>query len=103
MTLQPEKSYQSKTEAATIPLTNGPRPIGMKAKLKDVQLSQEGDKAVLKVNYAGGISSIKWTMESDGRLKMELIALKNSQNNGGFDGAAFEDKINAFGITFSFS
>ena len=41
-------------------------------------------------------------MEADGRFKMELIALKNSENNGGFDGAAFEDKINAFGITFSF-
>jgi hypothetical protein len=74
----------------------------MKAKVKDVQVSQEGDKAVCKVLYAGGLSSIKWIMEADGRFKMELVALKNSENNGGFDGAAFEDKISAFGITFSF-
>jgi beta-galactosidase/beta-glucuronidase len=91
-----------KNGTSVIPLTNGPRPIGMKAKLKDVQVSQEGDKAVCKVSYVGGLSSIKWIMEADGRFKMELLALKNSENNGGFDGAAFEDKINAFGITFSF-
>jgi hypothetical protein len=74
----------------------------MKAKVKDVQVLQEGDKAVCKVSYIGGIASIKWIMEADGRFKMELVALKNSENNGGFDGAAFEDKISAFGITFSF-
>lgn len=86
----------------TIPLTNGPRPIGMKAKLKDIQVSQEGDKAVCTVNYTGGLSSIKWIMEPDGRFKMELIALKNASGGEGFDGAFFEDKISAFGITFSF-
>lgn len=91
-----------KNGTTTIPLNNGPRPIGMKAKLKETQVSQEGDKAICKVLYAGGLSSIKWIMEPDGRFKMELIALKNSENNGGFDGAAFEDKISAFGITFSF-
>lgn len=91
-----------KNASSTIPLTNGPRPVGMKAKLKEVQVAQEGDKAICKVLYAGGLSSIKWTMEADGRFKMELVALKNSENNGGFDGAAFEDKISAFGITFSF-
>lgn len=86
----------------TIPLTNGPRPIGMKAKLKDIQVSQEGDKAVCNVTYSGGLSSIKWIMEPDGRFKMELIALKNTSGGEGFDGAFFEDKINSWGITFSF-
>ena len=85
-----------------IQLTNGPRPIGMKAKLKDIQLSQEGDKAVCKVNYSGGLSSIKWIMEPDGRFKMELISLKNASGGEGFDGAFFEDKVSSFGITFSF-
>ncbi|MTH16038.1 glycoside hydrolase family 2 TIM barrel-domain containing protein [Flavobacterium sp. LC2016-01] len=93
-----------KNATATIPLTNGPRPIGMKAKLKDIQVSQEGDKAVCTASYVGGISSIKWIMEPDGRFKMEMIVLKNERANGadGFDGAFFEDKINSFGITFSF-
>ncbi|WP_394775708.1 glycoside hydrolase family 2 TIM barrel-domain containing protein [Flavobacterium sp.] len=91
-----------KNGTSIIPLTNGPRPIGMKAKLKDIQISQEGDKAVCTVNYSGGLSSIKWIMEPDGRFKMELLALKNASGGEGFDGAFFEDKINAFGITFSF-
>lgn len=89
-------------KTSTIPLTNGPRFIGMKAKLKDIQISQEGEKAICQVNYSGGLSSIKWIMEADGRFKMELLALKNASGGDGFDGAFFEDKINAFGITFSF-
>jgi hypothetical protein len=91
-----------KNKTNVIPLTNGPRPIGMKAKLKDVQISQDGDKAICTVSYLGGLSSIKWIMEGDGRFKMELLALTNATNNGGFDGAAFEDAIDKFGITFSF-
>ncbi|ABQ07233.1 glycoside hydrolase family 2 protein [Flavobacterium johnsoniae] len=89
-------------KTAVIPLTNGPRPIGMKAKLKDIQISQEAEKAVCIVNYSGGLSSIKWIMEADGRFKMELLALKNASGGEGFDGAFFEDKINSFGITFRF-
>ena len=89
-------------KTAVIPLTNGPRPIGMKAKLKNIQILQEGKKAVCIVNYSGGLSSIKWIMEADGRLKMEVLALKNASGGEGFDGAFFEDKINAFGITFRF-
>jgi hypothetical protein len=91
-----------KNATATIPLTNGPRPIGMKAKVTAVQIAQEEDKASYTVTYTGGLTSIKWIMEANGRLKMELIALKNAENAGGFDGAYFEDKISAFGITFSF-
>lgn len=91
-----------KNKTSTIPLTNGPGLIGIKAKLKDIQILEEGDKAVCKVNYSGGLSAIKWIMEPDGRFKMELLALKNASGGEGFDGAFFEDKINAFGITFSF-
>ncbi|MFV8325338.1 glycoside hydrolase family 2 TIM barrel-domain containing protein [Flavobacterium sp. ZS1P14] len=91
-----------KNGTSIIPLTKGPRPIGMKAKVKEVSLSQEGDKASCTVSYSGGLASIKWIMEADGRFKMELVALKNAENAGGFDGAYFEDKISALGITFSF-
>ncbi|MEY4433866.1 MAG: hypothetical protein RLZZ44_2001 [Bacteroidota bacterium] len=85
-----------------IPLTNGPKPIGMKAKVKNIEVSQENEKAICTVQYYGGISSIKWCMHPDGRLKMDLIALKNAENSSGFDGAFFEDKISNFGITFNF-
>lgn len=94
-----------KNGTTIIPLTKGPRPIGMKTKLKDIQVAQEGDKAICTATYVGGISTIKWTMEADGRFKMELVALKNEKAPSGFDGfdgAFFEDKINSWGITFSF-
>ena len=91
-----------KNGTSVIPLTKGPRPIGMKAKVNEVQVSQEGENAVFSVTYKGGLSSVKWIMHPDGRFKMELVALKNAENAGGFDGAYFEDKISAFGITFNF-
>lgn len=85
-----------------IPFLNGPRPIGMKAQAGEVKLSRENENAVCEVGYAGGIHSIKWTMHPDGRLKMEMIALKNARGGDGFDGAFFEDNIDKFGITFDF-
>lgn len=85
-----------------IPFLNGPRPIGMKAQVREVQLSDEDGKAIVEVSYGGGIHSIKWTMHPDGRLKMEMIALKNARGGDGFDGAFFEDNIDKFGITFDF-
>jgi hypothetical protein len=91
-----------KNGTVLIPLTDGPKPIGMKAKVKNIELSQEGEKAICTIRYSGGIYSIKWIMHPDGRFKMEMIALKNSENSGGFDGAFFEDKISNFGITFNF-
>lgn len=54
------------------------------------------------VSYAGGIHTIKWTMFPDGRLKMEMTALKNAGTSSGFDGAFYEGEINKFGITFDF-
>ncbi|MBO0324086.1 beta-galactosidase [Muricauda sp. CAU 1633] len=85
-----------------IPFKNGPRPIGMKIEIKDVKVSQEGNNAVCLVQYRGGIHSIKWTMHPDGRLKMEMIALKNAGRSNGFDGAFYEGEVDAFGITFDF-
>ncbi|MBK0369268.1 glycoside hydrolase family 2 TIM barrel-domain containing protein [Flavobacterium agrisoli] len=91
-----------KNEKNTIPLTQGPRPIGMKATFKEIKTEQIGDKAVCTVLYNGALHSVIWTMEADGRVKMDLRALTNATNNGGFDGAAFDDKIDKFGITFSY-
>ncbi|MEN9907409.1 MAG: hypothetical protein RLZZ540_550 [Bacteroidota bacterium] len=85
-----------------VPLTNGPRPIGMIAEVKSVKTTIENNAAVCVVNYIGGIKSIKWTMTADGRLKMEMLALKDAGANNGFDGAFFQDKVDAFGITFDF-
>ena len=85
-----------------VPLTNGPTPIGMKAEVKNVESAVENGSAVCTVNYMGGIKKIKWTLTADGRLKMEMLALKDAGANNGFDGAFFQDKVDAFGITFDF-
>ncbi|MFA9186755.1 glycoside hydrolase family 2 TIM barrel-domain containing protein [Flavobacterium sp. FBOR7N2.3] len=91
-----------KNKNGIVPLTNGPRPIGMIAEVKNVESAVENNAAVLTVNYKGGIKKIKWTMTADGRLKMEMVALKDAGANNGFDGAFFQDKVDAFGITFDF-
>ncbi|AVR47420.1 beta-galactosidase [Christiangramia fulva] len=85
-----------------IPFLNGPRPIGMKAEVEKVDTYMEGEDAVAVIHYNGGIHTIQWTMHPDGRLKMEMVALKNAGRNSGFDGAFYEGEIDKFGITFDF-
>ena len=85
-----------------VPFNNGPRPIGMKSKVIDFKTAQTNEGVVCMFNYAGGIKSIIWTLFNDGRLKMDMLILKDAGRNDGFDGAAFEDKINQLGITFDF-
>lgn len=85
-----------------VPFVNGPKAIGMKAKVENVSIEQNKDGAVCFFNYFGGIHSIKWTLFNDGRLKMEMIILKDAGRNDGFDGSAFEDKISKLGITFDY-
>jgi len=54
------------------------------------------------VSYTGGIHTIKWTMYPDGRINMDMIALKNTVRNNGFDGAFVAEDISSFGITFNY-
>ena len=85
-----------------IPLTNGPTPVGMKAAVKEVKTFYENGNVVCTFSYTGGIHEIKWTLYPDGRLEMNMIALKNAGRNSGFDGAFVEDDISSFGITFDY-
>ena len=85
-----------------IPFLNGPRPIGMKAEVQRFETEEQGDSATARIYYNGGIHSITWTIHPDGRLKMEMVALKNAGRNSGFDGAFYEGEIDKFGITFDF-
>lgn len=91
-----------KNETGVVPLTNGPRPIGMKAEVEKVELKNENEYTTCTVSYAGGLHTITWTLFNDGRLKMEAIMLKNAGRSNGFDGAFFEGEINAFGLTFNY-
>lgn len=86
----------------SIPFINGPRPIGMKAKVEHITTQQNDDFVICNIKYSGGIDHITWTLFNDGRLKMDMVLLKNAGRSNGFDGAFFEDKINKFGITFDF-
>ncbi|KJD34746.1 beta-galactosidase [Tamlana nanhaiensis] len=85
-----------------VPFNNGPKPIGMKAEVEKVSLTNTNDAAICKIDYNGGIDSATWTLFNDGRLKLHLILLKNAGRNSGFDGAFFEGAIDKFGVTFDF-
>lgn len=85
-----------------IPFNKGPYPVGMKAEVKKVETRKENGNAVCTIHYNGGIDRIKWTVHPDGRLKMEMVALKNAGRSSGFDGAFYEGEIDKFGITFNF-
>lgn len=91
-----------KNENGNVPFKNGPKPIGMKAKVKSVSTKSFKDSVVCTFKYSGGIYNAKWTMFNDGRLKLKLILLKNAGRTNGFDGAFFEGAIDKFGITFDF-
>ena len=93
---------QINSKKRSIPFVNGPKPIGMKAEVEKVTLTQEGKNAVCRIDYNGGIDHIMWTMYPDGRVHMKLIALKNAGRSSGFDGAFYEGDIDKFGITFDF-
>lgn len=85
-----------------ISFNNGPIPVGMKARLKEVIYRQENDIAVLTAHYFGAVDSIRWEMTPEGLLHMHAVTLNRSERGMGFDDAAFEDHISNFGFTFSY-
>jgi hypothetical protein len=85
-----------------VSFNNGPLPVGMKARVKEVKYRQEGDNAIFTVFYLGAIDSIRWEMTSAGLLSMHAVTLNNARAGTGFDEAIFEDNIPIFGFTFSY-
>lgn len=81
---------------------NGPLPVGMKARVREVKYRQEGDNAIFTVFYFGAVDSIRWEMSSTGLLNMHAVTLNNARAGSGFDEAIFEDNIPIFGFTFSY-
>ncbi|MDC6367636.1 MULTISPECIES: glycoside hydrolase family 2 TIM barrel-domain containing protein [Flavobacteriaceae] len=106
MTIKLDKSTGFLTQItngkATIPLTNGPKPVGMEAKVDSVKSYIQGKDAIADVFYSGALDKITWTLTADGRLNLNMTALQKAKTINGFDGPIFDDKINAFGITFDF-
>ncbi len=85
-----------------VPFVGGPVPIGMKARVYKTYAKQVGSDAMLVVKYAGGIDSITWILKANGLLYMEMRALTNARNDGGFDGSFIDEKITNFGLSFNF-
>lgn len=88
--------------STTVPFNQGPVPVGMKAVAHRSVSRMEGNTAVFTVWYKGGIDSIRWEMHPDGKLKMNMLALDKATNDGGFDGGYVADKIDTWGISFSY-
>ena len=91
-----------KNNAGIVSFNNGPVPVGMKARIKEVKYRQEGDNAVFTAYYMGAVDSIRWEMTPVGLLNMHAVTLNNARAGVGFDEAVFEDKIANFGFTFSY-
>ncbi|NDV64757.1 hypothetical protein D0T60_05820 [Bacteroides sp. 224] len=90
-----------KRDGQVIPLTNGPLPVGMKAKYKNGYTLTEGNDAVFIAKYTGAIDSITWRMTGEGLLGMTAVLL-NRGSGGGFGEDFFDEKVYNFGFSFSF-
>lgn len=91
-----------RTGSGQIRLFDGPVPVGMKAVADRHEVRMEGNLSVFTIWYKGGIDSIRWEMHPDGKLKMSMIALNKATNDGGFDGGFVADKIDLWGLSFSY-
>lgn len=93
----------SKVESGnrTIPLSGGPLPVGMRAKVISTSTRMEGGKAVLGVKYTGGVDSIVWSLDSDGILAMDAVILNRPDYRKG-DGPAYDARVTNLGLTFNY-
>jgi hypothetical protein len=85
----------------TIPLNNGPIPVGMKVRYQEGYTRMDGNDALFVAKYQGAIDSIVWRMTADGLLGMNAVIF-NSRTGKKFGEAFFDEKVYNFGISFSF-
>ncbi|HRZ96515.1 MAG TPA: glycoside hydrolase family 2 TIM barrel-domain containing protein [Paludibacter sp.] len=91
-----------KNKCGLVSFNNGPVAVGMKIKLKEHKIRQEGDKSVLTFFYLGGVDSIRWEMTPSGLFHMSAIMLNRASGGTGFDDSFMEENITNFGLTFSY-
>jgi beta-galactosidase/beta-glucuronidase len=91
-----------KNKNSAVSFINGPIPIGMKARVKEVKTHQESNNAIFTVYYFGAVDSIRWEMTPAGLLNMYAVTLNKGARGMGFDEAAFDDAIKNFGFSFSY-
>lgn len=91
-----------KNECGKVSFNNGPIAVGMKIKLKDFKIRQEGSNAVLTFYYLGGVDSIRWEMTPSGLLHMSVVMLNRASGGTGFDDSFMQENITNLGLTFSY-
>lgn len=92
-----------------IPFANGPVAVGMKMKF-NAEKSQSRiekdalgrDVEVFVARYQGGVDSIVWKLDADGRLWMDAVMLNRANGGGGFDDAFMDPNVKYLGLTFSY-
>lgn len=92
-----------------IPFNNGPIAVGMKMKYnpqKSITRIERGvdgrEIAVYVARYQGGVDSIVWKLDADGRLSMDAVMLNRASGGGGFDDAFMDTEVRNLGLTFSY-
>ncbi len=90
-----------KREEVTIPLTDGPLPVGIKTKFIEGYTQMDGNDALYIAKYLGAVDSIVWRMTADGLLGMDAVLL-NRPSGGKFGEPFFDKEVYNFGFTFSF-
>lgn len=76
-----------------IPLSGGPLPVGMKAKVQSSAVRMQGDTAVYAVKYSGGVDSIVWRMTPSGWLGMDAVVMNRR-------GDFYDKHVYNLGFTF---
>ncbi len=90
------------TTGRIVPLKDGPLPVGMKVRLKELTARSEQGDVVLCARYLGAVDSIVWRLRPDGLLSMSSVLLNRASGGGGFDDAFTDTQVYNFGFTFSY-
>ena len=86
----------------TIPLTNGPVPVGINCKFKSYKAHTQNHDAIFTAYYEGMLDSVQWRLSDTGLLTMDALMLTRASRSGGFDDATGDDQIRNFGFTFTY-
>lgn len=96
-------------DGVTVPFGNGPVAVGMKMKFNAEKSVRRIDKdslgrdvEVFVARYQGGVDSIVWRLDADGRLWMDAVMLNRANGGGGFDDAFMDRSIRNLGLSFTF-
>lgn len=92
-----------------VPFGNGPVAVGMKMRFNPeksvmrTELDSLGrDEQVFVARYQGGVDSIVWRLDADGRLWMDAVMLNRANGGGGFDDAFMDKNIRNLGLSFTY-